>query len=873
MNKNNQIYMKFKNLLLLIPLALFVFFVFTQGVMAAPPPMFTLTADEAQGVGNNEFYEGRCFRVDINLHTNGVDTGGADAIIQYDNTNVTVVNSDCSTPATDIYSDGLYDVYPSTGNTVSGSEITLSAYENPGNSYSNSSLTRYGYFYILVDSPEAGFALNFDYTPGSTVDTNIAELGTGNDIIASVEDLTLDLLTDIDDPYFDGFNPADGDIDVPVEAAISYNMKDDMTGIDISTAAVTVNQGGGAVSETISSSCVTTNANRVPQCSAIVNPGGYFPYMQLVTVEADVCDLGDPTQHCSNTTWSFTTEDDVDAPYVEEENPADGETGVSGATDVVFHIKDYKNNAGVIPGLGVDINTVEVTVDGIDYSLAGPNTFSYSGTSEDYTITIDPVSEFPENYTVNVSVDGGDLHSPANVMATHNYSFMTSDNDAPFVDNEDPTPDSVDVVQDSNVVFQIHDTGAGVDLNNLVVEVAGETYTLSGANTFTATPISAPNDYEITIDPITDFSDGQAILVQIDAQDLASPINYMSTHIYVFGAEGASSGVCPPCDSCCPACPPCSPSSGGGNTYVAPRVKDININQINENSVLVTWRTNQPGSSRVVYGTESVISQIDDDNYGYQNSTITKNDQGLIHSVIIDGLEAGKVYYFLPVSQMGALEYTGEEVSWALRFQTIHKFEEVEKIVEVSTPVECPVCSEEEFTCPTNGILAYQEENKSKQTITLIDGVVLDKLNKFVYEVDKNIILEKNHNLILEGHAEPNQTFILTFEPQLAMSPITTDENGNWSYEVSQVGLVGEYKVKALLPDDSGHLLENLIGHFVVREVSEEEEVTPLNLKNNEVLYNSSFDLDEVEWFIILSILLLGSLLINLFLYFRRIKK
>ena len=865
--------MNFKKLLFTIVLTFFAVFLFVNVTYAAPPPMFTLTAAEAQGVGSDEFYEGRCFRVNINIHTNGSQTGGADAIIQYDNTNVTIVNNNCVTVATDIYSDGLYDVYPSTGNVVTATEISLSAYENPGNNYSNNALALYGHFYILINDPDPAFNLAFDYTPGSTVDTNIAELGTGNDIIASVEDLALILPTDSDDPYFDSYNPMNGVIDIAVEAAISYNMKDDMSGVDESTRAATVNQGFGAVAETVSSSCITTNTNRVPQCSAIINPAGYFPYLQLISVYAEFCDLGNPTQHCTNTTWSFTTEDDVDAPYVENENPADGATGVVVSTDIVFRIKDYKNNAGVIPGFGVDINTVIVVVDGITYTVGGPNFFAVAGSSENYQITIDPAVDFPENYLVNVSVDADDLHSaPANTMASYNYSFTTSDLDAPYIDNEAPAPDDVNVPAANNVVFQIHDTGTGLDLNNLLVDVAGTSYSLAGPNLFTVNALSAPNDYEITIDPSVDFAAGQAILVKIQAQDLAAPINYMTDYYYVFGATGAT-GACPACNSCCATCPACPPagSSGGGNTYIAPAIRNIRVGQINENSVLINWDTNRLGTSRVVYGNASVLSIMPAPEYGYPKTSVLKSNEGLHHSVIISGLNPGEVYYFMPISEMDDRKYIGEEISFVMQIINITKIAEVEKIVEVLVPTECPVCSETEATCPAYGVLSYEEDNT--KDISLINGIVLNKINTLVYKADRKVILGRNKSVFLEGHAKANQTFVLTFEPQIAMSPIAADENGYWKFNLAGVTVPDEYKVLALLPDEDGVLLENLIGYFTV---SESDIIARENLMDSySPEKDKEIEKDKVDknWFVILSMSILLLIMMNLFLYFRRIKK
>lgn len=863
--------MNFKKLLFTGVLVCLSVFLFADIAKAAPPPMFTLTASEAQGVGSDEFYEGRCFRVNMNIHTNGSQTGGADAIIQYDNTNVTIVNNNCITPATTVYSNGLYDVYPITGNTVSGTEITLSAYENPGNNYSNNALTVYGYFYILVDGPDAVFDLNFDYTPGSTVDTNIAELGTGNDIIASVENLSLALLTDTDDPYFDAYNPLDGAIGVAVEAAVSYNMKDDMSGVDNASRAATVNQGSGAVAETVSSSCISTNTTRVPQCSAIINPAGYFPYLQLISVYAEFCDLGDPTQHCANTTWSFTTEDDVHAPYVENENPADGATGVVVDTDIVFRIKDYKNDAGVIPGLGVDLNTLIVVVDGVTYTVGGPNTFAVAGSPENYQITVDPAVDFPENYLVVVTVDADDLHSaPANTMATHSYSFTTSDLDAPYVDSEAPAPDATSVPAADNVVFQVHDTGTGLDLNNLFVDVAGTSYSLAGPNTFTVNPLSAPNDYEITVDPLVDFTAGQAILVKIQAQDLAVPINYMSDYYYVFGAEGAAPGVCPVCPAC-PACPPSSGGScsgGGGSTYVSPTINNIVAVQVDESTVLLTWRSNRPGTSRVVFGNSSVNSIIAGNNFGYENTTIEEAFTRLEHSMLVSGLRPGEVYYFMPVSRIDGREVSGDQVAVAMKFETITKLEEIEVEVEVEIEKDCPVVA---LSCPSYGVLGWEEEKEFN-----LSGVSLKTVNGFEYMPEGNdLLIADKRVVILKGLAEANQTFVLTFDPQLAMGPVVADENGVWEYRLEENVIDGKYMVQALIQDENGVLLSNDIGSFVVGSDLEDnirEELMD-NLSPEKEVASNQNDETDYTWFVILSAVVFLLIGMNMFLYFRRIKK
>jgi len=800
-----------------------------KDAQAAPPPMFTLTAAEAQGVGVDEFYEGRCFRVNINLHTGNQATGGADVIIDYDNTNATIVQSNCVTPATTVYAGSLYNVYPVGGNSVSASQLTLSAYQNPGNSYTNNALAVYGYFYVLINDPDPAFALTFDYTGGSTTDTNIAQLGTGVDIIASVENLTLKLVNDSANPYFDGYNPLNGAINVPVEAAIAYNMKDDQAGVNNATRAATVDQGSGAVAESVTTSCTTTNANRVPVCSAIVNPAGYFPYLTLITVSASFSDLGNPTVHNANATWSFTTEDDVDEPYVENENPAPGAVNQAVDTDVVFRIKDYKNQGGIIPGLGVDIDTVSVDVDGITYTAAGPNFFTYAGTAENYLITIDPAVDFPPAYTVNVSVDGADLHNPAaNVMPTHNYSFMTSDVNAPYIDNEDPAPDDVSVTANSNVVFQIHDDGAGVDIDTIVVNVAGVEYSLVGPNTLTVTALSAPNDYEVTVDPISDFTGGQAVLVVIDADDLSAPVNHMPTYYYVFGAAGAGCPVCDICDDC-PVCPPPGGGScgGGGSSTLYPSINNQQIYQIDEHSILVTWSSSMPGDSRVYYGTDSVAGpNLSAENYSYDSRELVSGDGKIYHSVTINGLQAGNLYFFRPASLIEGQMYFGGEMAMT------PKFESLTVVNQEFLDRACPVCA-------LGSVLGWQEEKNSsvscepivKEKVVVQDSsrfisgstLKLNEVNGYAYELNAEVMsinLLGNNELILRGVGKANSEFILNLEPQLAMFPVMVDSIGYWEFRIDNLpkDQLGIYKVYALENNDASVLVENLIGQFMVRE-------------------------------------------------------
>ncbi|MBU0531525.1 carboxypeptidase-like regulatory domain-containing protein [Patescibacteria group bacterium] len=97
--------------------------------------------------------------------------------------------------------------------------------------------------------------------------------------------------------------------------------------------------------------------------------------------------------------YTFTTgycTPDTTPPWVSDASPYSGQTDYPLDGKVNFNLKDNRS--------GVDLDSIKITVDGLDYSLAGPNTFSYSGLPLDYAITVDPIVDFPAEAQVTTSV-------------------------------------------------------------------------------------------------------------------------------------------------------------------------------------------------------------------------------------------------------------------------------------------------------------------------------------------------------------------------------------------------------------------------------------------------------------------------------------
>jgi hypothetical protein len=311
-----------------------------------------------------------------------------------------------------------------------------------------------------------------------------------------------------------------------VTSGVSYTFNDAGAGVNSSSLTTRIN----GVSRSLSiSGCTVTNSNRIPSCNVTVTGLGTLMYLTPYRVSATGSDLASPAPNWASTVWDFITEDDTDAPYITNRIPVPGAVGVAVNTNISFHVKDYKANAGVTPGLGVDISTVQVSVtpaggSTIVYTSASPQ-FGYTGTSADYTVTINPASDFDQYKVVTVVINASDLHTPApNVMSPVTYSFTTGDTSAPTFDTFVPAQSATDVAADTDVSFHILDGsgGAGVDIANTSVTIAGTTYTSANpAFSYTGTPA----DYAIVIDPTGNFSGNQTVTVSISTRDLASTPN------------------------------------------------------------------------------------------------------------------------------------------------------------------------------------------------------------------------------------------------------------------------------------------------------------------------------------------------------------
>ena len=94
-----------------------------------------------------------------------------------------------------------------------------------------------------------------------------------------------------------------------------------------------------------------------------------------------------------------------------------------------------------------------------------------------------------------------------------------------------------------------------------------------------------------------------------------------------------------------------------------PEITETEAIDITQNSVTITWKTNEPSTSQVEYGKADTYGQLSD----------IDNNFTTIHNITITGLEIGTTYHYRAISED---EHGNENISEDYTFKTLEKTEE-----------------------------------------------------------------------------------------------------------------------------------------------------------------------------------------------------
>jgi uncharacterized protein YegL len=106
------------------------------------------------------------------------------------------------------------------------------------------------------------------------------------------------------------------------------------------------------------------------------------------------------------------------------------------------------------------------------------------------------------------------------------------------------------------------------------------------------------------------------------------------------------------------------PGGGGGGGGTTPLViTNEKLTSVDDTTVTVTWNTNIPADSRVVYGLDPVVTLGAAPLYGYGLTTATDATASTSHSMTISGIPSGASAYFRPISSAAPQTTNGIELT------------------------------------------------------------------------------------------------------------------------------------------------------------------------------------------------------------------
>lgn len=107
------------------------------------------------------------------------------------------------------------------------------------------------------------------------------------------------------------------------------------------------------------------------------------------------------------------------------------------------------------------------------------------------------------------------------------------------------------------------------------------------------------------------------------------------------------------------------PGGGGGGGSVPLSISNEKLEVTGTTAVTVTWNTNLPSDSRVVYGMAAVSPLGVMPSYGYPLTTATDTTSVYNHTVVINGIPSAISTYYRPVSSITSETVTGVELTRA----------------------------------------------------------------------------------------------------------------------------------------------------------------------------------------------------------------
>ncbi len=315
--------------------------------------------------------------------------------------------------------------------------------------------------------------------------------------LSSSDSVTLRVAAaDLSPPYLANFNPAHEATAVPLNSAISVDILDDLSGVDPASLRLVVFGGPRGVMP------VDTTLTKIAKGYRLrAAPRLLFRDNEPVRVTISAHDLA--ANVLPATPYSFTTLKDTLAPYVLDLQPGREARNVPRETPIFARLRDDL--------AGVDSASIQLILNG----RAAPAQVQHEG--RDFVIRFKPATPFAFNDTVRVQIIAADAATARNRDTTAAIFYVIEDRQAPVITALNPLPFSNEVSPRTEIIAEVRDQPAGVDLAALQMTINGRAAT--------PTVTGSPSLYRMTL-PLNAAgvpNMGDTVRVVIRAADLSRP--------------------------------------------------------------------------------------------------------------------------------------------------------------------------------------------------------------------------------------------------------------------------------------------------------------------------------------------------------------
>ena len=162
----------------------------------------------------------------------------------------------------------------------------------------------------------------------------------------------------------------------------------------------------------------------------------------------------------------------------------------------------------------------------VSYACTGPLPHYYPTPADTAVLDSTGTVWYPQQ-----NLCSGCHNEPCRIYMRTPVGVSADDYAPPSVSNQNPSNGAVNIAVDSDLTFALSDNVSGVDWTTFSIQLSGDKgYSVAYTDADTqVSEVSTVAGYDVTVNPDDDFGTGEIITVTVQVDDLANPVNHMTS--------------------------------------------------------------------------------------------------------------------------------------------------------------------------------------------------------------------------------------------------------------------------------------------------------------------------------------------------------